>query len=438
MREGTYARIMPTNNLAPAIVAMRTSPVWVDYGISFTSAEDKPVAHLYDECSYPEVLDRAVKLVPVLSARARAAEGLRRLPPETFDDLHSSGLFRILQPRRVGGLELPYDAMVRVTAMLARGCASTAWVTANLANHDFMLAMWPPAAQDEVWAGEASHPLIGSALMFPPGRATRVTGGYRLAGRWKFSSGVDSCGWTMLGGIASADGELPDYRVFLLPAQDYRIIDTWHATGLRATGSNDVEVVDAFVPVHRTLSVDLMKGCCAPGAAINPGPLYRLPVFDMFPYVVAATALGIAQGALDQFTADTRHRVTSYSTTLLSDHATIQARLGEAAAAASAAEMLLITNCERAMAIAGRSEAPSVEQKIGFRRDGAYAARLCGRAVDLLFEAGGGEYLYEHNAMQRAFRDVHATQSHHALAWDVAASTTGKYMLGIAPDVPTL
>jgi 3-hydroxy-9,10-secoandrosta-1,3,5(10)-triene-9,17-dione monooxygenase len=78
------------------------------------------------------------------------------------------------------------------------------------------------------------------------------------------------------------------------------------------------------------------------------------------------------------------------------------------------------------------------EEKIRLRRDGAYAARLSTRAVDLLFEAGGGEFLYEDKPMQRAFRDIHAAQSHYALAWDVAASAAGKLMLGIAPDIPTL
>jgi 3-hydroxy-9,10-secoandrosta-1,3,5(10)-triene-9,17-dione monooxygenase len=388
-------------------------------------------------CSLDEALERANSLVPILASRAPATEALRSIPNETLEDLHASGLFRILQPRRVGGAELPYRAIVCVTATLAKGCASTAWVLANLANHHFMLALWPPEAQDEIW-GEDSAALVGSALMFPPGKATKTSRGFRLSGRWKFSSGIDACKWTMLGGIASADGELPDYRVFILPASDYQIIDTWRAAGLRGTGSKDVAVDDVFVPEHRTLSVDCMKGCSAPGSAVNPGPLYRLPVFDMFPYVVASAALGIAQGAVEQFTEDTRHRVTSYSTTLLADHATTQARLGEAAAASAAAELILLDNCDRAMRVAEAARVLGMEEKIRLRRDGAYAARLCTRAVDLLFEAGGGEYLYDDKMMQRAFRDVHAVQSHYALAWDIAASKAGKFMLGIAPDIPTL
>jgi len=387
--------------------------------------------------TYVDACARARKLVPILAGRARRTEAARRIPDETFADLNETGLLRILQPRAVGGAELPFESLVHVSATLARGCGSTAWVYANLAMHHFMLALWSHDAQQEIW-GANRDALIASSLMFPPGRAIPVPGGYKLSGRWKFSSGIDACTWTMVGGIASADGELPDYRVFVLPAGEYNVIDTWYAAGLRGTGSNDVEVADVFVPEHRTLRADLMKGCAAPGMAVNPAPLYRLPVFDMFPYVVAAVALGIAQGAVENFAEETRHRVTSYSTTLLSDHATTQARLGEAAAAVGAAERVLIENCRHAMVLAGDAVVPSVAEKIGLRRDGAYAARLCTRAVDLLFEAGGAEFLYEDKPMQRSFRDIHAAQSHYALAWDVAAAAAGKFMLGIAPDIPTL
>jgi 3-hydroxy-9,10-secoandrosta-1,3,5(10)-triene-9,17-dione monooxygenase len=158
----------------------------------------------------------------------------------------------------------------------------------------------------------------------------------------------------------------------------------------------------------------------------------------MFPYVVASTVLGLAQAAVQTFAEDTRHRVTTYNTTLMSDHATTQLRLGEAASAVEAAELMLITNCEAAMEAAEESRVPTMEEKIRLRRDGAYAARLATHAVDLLFEAGGGESLYEEKAIQRIFRDAHAAQNHYALTWDVAASAAGKFMLGIAPDIATL
>ncbi len=386
--------------------------------------------------SHAELLERAHALVPALRERAPRTEELRRIPDDTLADLHASGLFRMLQPRRVGGSELSYEAIVELTAVIGRGCGSTAWVLANLANHHWMLALWPRMAQDEIW-NASPDTLVGSALMFPAGHAERAGDGFRLSGHWKFSSGIDASGWCMLGGIvASAEGELPEYYVFLVPQADYKVIDTWHVAGLRGTGSKDVEVSDVFVPAHRALSVQQMKGGVAPGG--ETAALYRLPVFDMFPYVVAGAALGIAQGAVEVFTEDIRHRITAYATTLLADYATTQARLGHAAAAVAAAERILVGNCREAMAIAAAGALPERAQKIRLRRDGAYAAHLCTESVDLLFGAGGGEFLYNQQVIQRCFRDVHAANSHYALAWDIATTMAGKDLLGIAADLPTL
>ncbi len=385
--------------------------------------------------THAELVQRALVLVPRLRERASRAEELRRIPDDTLADLHASGLFRMLQPKRVGGSELSYEAIVELTAIIGRGCGSTAWVLANLANHHWMLALWPRQAQDEIW-GPSPDTLVGSALMFPAGHAERADGGYRLSGHWKFSSGIDACGWCMLGGIAhSSEGELPEYQVFLVPASDYRIIDTWHVAGLRGTGSKDVEVSNIFVPAHRALAVKDMKGGIAPGG--ETAALYRLPVFDLFPYVVAGAALGIAQGALESFTEDIRHRITAYSTTLLADYATTQSRLGHAAAAVAAAERTLLGNCRDVMALAATGVLAR-DHKIRLRRDGAYAAHLCTTAVDLLFGAGGGEFLYNQQTIQRSFRDVHAANSHYALAWDIATTMAGKDLLGIAADLPTL
>jgi 3-hydroxy-9,10-secoandrosta-1,3,5(10)-triene-9,17-dione monooxygenase len=386
--------------------------------------------------THAELTERAKALVPVLRERAPRAEELRRIPDETLKDLHASGLFRMLQPKRVGGSELPYEAIVELSAIIGRGCGSTAWVLANLANHHWMLALWPRAAQDEIWK-PSPDALIGSALMFPAGHAERDGKGFRLSGRWKFSSGIDACDWCMLGGIvASPEGELPEYYVFIVPRADYRVIDTWHVAGLRGTGSQDVEVSEVFVPAHHAMPVERLKGGIASGG--ETAPLYQLSVFDMFPYVVAGVSLGIAQGALEVFSADIRHRITAYTTTLLADYATTQARLGHAAAAIAAAERVLIGSCREAMAIAANKAVPSLDQKIRLRRDGAYAAHLCTEGVDLLFGAGGGEFLYNQQVMQRSFRDIHAANSHYALAWDIATTMAGKSLLGIAADLPTL
>src|SRR5438552_10321784 len=171
--------------------------------------------------SYDELRARARALVPVLRERAAEAEELRRIPDASLEDLHRSGLFRMVQPARVGGSELPYRALCELPAIVARGCGSTGWVLSNLASHHWMLAMWPPEAQEEVWGRSPDH-LIGSALAVTGGRARPVPGGYRPSGRWSFSSGIDPSTWNMIGALVEdPGGGAADPRFFLVPASDY-------------------------------------------------------------------------------------------------------------------------------------------------------------------------------------------------------------------------
>src|SRR5580704_16618037 len=262
-----------------------------------------------DHPAYAGMIARAKALVPKLRDRAARTEELRRLPDETERDLHDAGLFRILQPKRVGGSEFDYVALVDCADALGQGDASVAWNFANLASHHWMLAMFDRRAQDMVW-NQNAHALIASSFIFPAGRAKKVEGGYRLSGRWPFSSGVDCSEWNMLASVVSSDDEADgiEYRIFLLNKADYTIIDTWNATGLRGTGSNDVEVNDAFVAQPMTLAVSDLDGGPTPGSASNPNALYALPVFSLFPYVLSGVALGNAQACLDDYVDIARHR----------------------------------------------------------------------------------------------------------------------------------
>ena len=388
--------------------------------------------------SFEMLRARARALVPTLRARAVEAEALRRIPDETIADLHKSGLFRMLQPRRVGGSELPYRALIDLIAIIAEGCGSTAWVLANLASHHWMLAMWPEAAQDEVW-GVSPDDLVGSALVFPSGKAIAVADGYILSGRWPFSSGVDPSRWNFVGGIVHDAKDKPvEQRCFLVRADQYRIIDTWFATGLRGTGSKDIEMENVFVPSHRTLPLTALVGGTAPGCAINPAPLYRLPVLGLFAFVVSGVSLGLARGAIGDFTQQMHSRIATYSGRRLADLANLQLKIGEASALADTAEALMLKDCDEAIAITEAGAPPTIEQKARWRRDGAYAASLCTEAVNQLFAATGGGGVYLDQPIQRAFRDAHAANAHYALSWDVNGTQWGRIALGLPAEAVVL
>ena len=388
---------------------------------------------------YAAMIDRAKALVPRLRDRAPKTEELRRLPPETERDLHDAGLFRIVQPKRVGGAELDYVALVDCADVLARGDASVAWNFANLASHHWMLGMFDRRAQDLVWNKDVDA-LIASSFIFPSGRASKVDGGYRLRGHWPFSSGVSSSEWNMLGAVVSSEDEADgiEYRIFLLHKNDYVVKDTWNASGLRGTGSNDVEVADTFVAEPMTVAVGELSGGPTPGSPDNPNALYALPVFSLFPYVLSGAALGNAQACLDDYIDITRHRASTYNRAKLGDFQSTQIKIAEASAKIDAARLIMRSRCIEAMGDARSGRIPDIAAKTRLRRDGAYSVNLCTEAVSLLSSASGARGLFTTGALQRQFRDAHAINSHLAFNFDAAGTNYGRVALGLPSENLTL
>jgi 3-hydroxy-9,10-secoandrosta-1,3,5(10)-triene-9,17-dione monooxygenase len=372
---------------------------------------------------------KAEELLPKLRERAARCEELRRLPDETLRDFHDAQLFRIHQPKRVGGAELEFAAVVTYGALFARACASTAWNWVNFAAHHMMLGMFPPQAQDQIW-GSSVDAMIASSFVFPAGKARKVEDGYLLSGRWPFSSGVDPSEWNMLAGLARLDDHLPpEQRIFLVPRAQYKVIDTWFAGGLRGTGSKDVEMAEVFVPEHMTLAVADTKGGPTPGSAVNPGMLFQLPVFALFPYMLSGVALGIAEGLIEDYKPAagrmTGARVAEIQST--------QIRLSEATAYARISRLVQLANCREA-----EEKLPDMKTKARYRLEGAYAVDWAVRAVDVMFGLYGASGLYESGPVARAFRDAHAVKQHFSFNTDIAGTTYGRVALGLASDNPTL
>ena len=391
-----------------------------------------------DGRAYTAMIARARALIPHLRDRAARTEELRRLPPETERDLHDTGLFRIVQPKRVGGSEFDYVALVDCADTLGQADASVAWNFANLASHHWMLGMFDKRAQDLVW--KDPDVLIASSFIFPAGRARKVDGGYVLRGSWPFSSGVDSSEWNMLASVVSSDDEADgiEYRIFLLNKSDYKINDTWNATGLRGTGSNDVEVNDAFVANPMTVAVSDLAGGPTPGSTVNPNALYALPVFSLFPYVLSGVALGNAQACLDDYVEVARHRASTYNRAKLADLQSTQIKIAEASAKIDAARVIMRSTCIEAMADARSGHVPDTAAKTKLRRDGAYSVNLCTEAVSLLFSASGARALFTTGALQRQFRDAHAINLHLAFNFDAAGTNYGRVALGLPSENLTL
>ena len=208
-----------------------------------------------------ELLRRASALVPVFKERAARAEELRQVPPESVRDLLASGLIRIGNPRRYGGHDVEVDTAFEVGFELGRGCGSTAWCYSLWAAHNWWLGHFPERCQEEFFA-TGPDTLFSSGLNPAGGKVEPANGGFRISGRWGFSSGCDAATWVMV----AVPGARPNEPLWLLlPRSDYQIVDTWFASGMRGSGSKDIVIKDAFVPAHRAVDpercgVDVMTG----------------------------------------------------------------------------------------------------------------------------------------------------------------------------------
>ena len=395
-------------------------------------AAERPIAH--GSVSPEELIARARAFVPTLRARQEKAEQLRRVPDESIQELLAADLYRILQPKRFGGFEHGLDTFVRVAAEIGSGCGSTAWVYSTAAQHQWLIGMFPPAAQEDVWG---TDPLgISAAVFGPTGVAVEVPGGYRLSGKWMFSSGIDNAPW-MIGGVkiaASPDSDPTSQGFALFPKADYDVEDNWHVVGLVGTGSKNVIVKDLFIPAHRVLTLEAALSGDPPGARINPGDLYKIPFFAAISICLCAPIMGMAQGALDEYLEATRARMTRGAAlsqpTSMAGLPTIQLRVAEALASVDAGRLLVLRDCEGLMATVAGGKALTEEQRARNKGDLGFAVKLSVHAVDRLFESGGGQGLFNENRIQRFWRDIHAAAMHLSVNWDAVGALYGRVSLG--------
>jgi 3-hydroxy-9,10-secoandrosta-1,3,5(10)-triene-9,17-dione monooxygenase len=229
------------------------------------------------------LLAAARKLGPALQLRAAAARTAGRVPDETIADFHRAGFFRILQPEQWGGYAMDPQVFYAVGLEIAQHCPSSAWILGVIAVHNWQLAIFDDRAAQDVWADDPT--VLISSSYAPVGKVKVVEGGFRLSGRWSFSSGCQHCRWAFLGAVVptpEAPFDMANYRTFLVPIDDYQIVENWDVVGLQGTGSHDIVVEDVFVPEHRThKSMDGFL-CDNPGNRVNTAPLYRMPFMQVF------------------------------------------------------------------------------------------------------------------------------------------------------------
>jgi 3-hydroxy-9,10-secoandrosta-1,3,5(10)-triene-9,17-dione monooxygenase len=247
----------------------------------------------------PETLVNDARLIaPVVAERRYVTHEKRDVSADVIAQMQEAGLMRILQPKAYGGYEMDPRVYFDVQNIFAESCLSTAWVYGVLVVQAFFLSLFGERALQDVW-GKDPRALVCSSF-FPKTTVKIVDGGYRLTGQWPYASGSTHAHWALLGGLlppASAESS-PEMRLFVVPRQDFQIVDTWRSFGLRGTGSNDLRVDNAFVPEHRAWKPD--NGYIGNQRADLP-PLYRMPWLYSLGTAVVNLAVGGGRGAINAF-----------------------------------------------------------------------------------------------------------------------------------------
>jgi 3-hydroxy-9,10-secoandrosta-1,3,5(10)-triene-9,17-dione monooxygenase len=375
---------------------------------------------------------RIAALLPEI--RARAAETERRgvVAADIIQALSDACVFRALQPRQWGGLELDHATFYDGMAMIASACPSTGWVASVIGVHPWQIALYAEAAQREVWADDPDA--RASTSLAPTGSVRRVDGGFFLSGRWHFSSGVDHCTWAMLGGVIPDEGNGPEFRTFLVPRRDFEIDhDSWHVTGLAGTGSKDVVLSGALVPEYRTHSVvDVYHGR-DPGLAVNDRPYFRLPWRLVFGYTIAAPAIGAAIGAVDAFVETNGKRVSAaYGAAAARDPA-VTRPLARALVVTAGARTRLAQTWRDMRSLLEAGKPIPYERRTQALYEAALAHHDCTSAVYELVGVNGGRTMQQDGVLQRHFRDLLAMRNHPAANIEFASGLYAQAKLGLEP-----
>jgi len=195
--------------------------------------------------------------------------------------------------------------------------------------------------------------------------------------------------------------------------------------GLKGTGSKTIVANDVFIPEGRTLSNTALENGQAPGRQINSHPMYGAVSSANFTAAMSAPAVGAARGFLQAFEQRLRSKSSNIDDGLLIN----MSRYAEAVAQVDAVHAVGLQNAQRLRCLPALEV--TTEDRAKCRRDQAFTAQACRKAVNMLYEECGGSGLFESSDFQRLWRDTNAAAAHHGLTWDWHAVAWTKTMLGL-------
>ncbi|MDX1385689.1 MAG: acyl-CoA dehydrogenase family protein, partial [Thermoanaerobaculia bacterium] len=374
-------------------------------------------------------------LQPLVREHADATEAARRLAEPVVAAMADAGLYRIAAPADVGGGETEPETQIRVIEAVSEADGATGWtLMIGIENTGFLGGAIGLETGREIFADPR---LVVAGALNPLGRAVAEAGGFRASGRWPFVSGCESAQWFWGQCIVWEGDERAresDGRVRLIeivvPRGDFRIHDTWHTSGMRGSGSHDVEVDDLFVPERLVTTV-------SNHGLRSEGTLYRMPLYSRLAYNKVGVATGIARAAIDRFVELASDKTPRASKSRLRQRADAQRAVAEAEALLESARAYVFDTVGNVWRASQAGDEVTLADRARLQLACSHACSAAVRAVEKVHAAAGTSANFLSSPLERCFRDVHVVRQHIMVSgqW---IDAVGRVMLGLESGSPLL
>ena len=376
-----------------------------------------------------KLVEAAASFKDMLQEAAGEIDQTRRVPDRVIDALAAAGLFKLTVPKRYGGYETDIRTIIDVGAALAENCGSTAWATTLINTVGIAVGMLSEQAQNDVWGANPDARVAG--VFSPRGESRRVDGGFQVKGTWYYGSGSLHSDWVMVGfPLVDEAGEIKDFGLGLIQRPHYVVKDTWFVVGMRGSGSNAIEVEDAFVPDHRIMPVGSVLSGQFP-TEFDSESHYHSAFQAAFTLVLTGAQLGLGRAAL-RLAVEQADKRTIPNTiyTRQRDSVGFQMQIADAASLIDTAHLHAYRAAADIDESAKRGEYPSYLMRTRIRSDAARAATSVKDAIDILLTAHGAGSFAESSPMQRIWRDSNIAVRHGTLVPPASREIYGKALLG--------
>lgn len=377
------------------------------------------------ETKTQEYLSAARELAKAAGAASAEIAERRRIPAELSNAIADGGFFRLLLPKSLGGAEMEHPDFLKIVRVFAEADASVGWCVNQNNVFSTNAVRVPPETANEIWTVQRNVVTNG-----PPSSETRADvtdGGYRVSGRWNFSSGFPHATWlaALTPVYRAGESEPFEMRTMLLPKDQAKTLDIWHVGGLRGTGSQSFEARDLFIPAARSYPTT--------AESREPGPLYVMPTTLLFCSGFATVALGAARAGLDAAIALATAKTQQGRESPLALESTTQRMVGQAEAIWNAARAFLQESANAMWRGARDNLELNQDERIAVRLSSTHAIREAARVVDIAYTLCGSGAIFESNPIQRRFQDVHAI-TQQIQGRPTHYDTAGQHFLGLKPD----